>query len=115
MNLVSLATFPARVAIAFGEASLGVARLVAPDGPVRLLYQAAAVTSEDRPLGKAMAEGGVVDRVLDENGVVSRLTEVGGPLDRLIEEGGVIDRVVAPDGTFDRLMAKEGAIDRMLM
>ncbi len=114
MNLGEMVIFPVRVAVAFGEASIGVARLVSPGGPVRLVEQVAAMTAEDRPLGKAIAPGGVVDRVLDDQGVVARLTEVGGTLDRMIESGGPIDRIMAADGPVDRLLAREGAIERML-
>lgn len=46
MNLVDLVTLPARVALAFGEASLGIARLVEPDGPVHPAYKAGAMTGE---------------------------------------------------------------------
>jgi len=114
MNLIEMVTFPVRVANAFGEASIGVARLVSPGGPVRLVEQIAAMTAEDRPVGKAIAPGGVVDRVLDDQGVLARLTEVGGLLDRMIEPGGPIDRIMAADGPVDRLLAREGAIERML-
>jgi hypothetical protein len=114
MNLTEMLTFPMRVAYAFGEASIGVARLVSPGGPMRLVDQIAAMTAEERPLGKAIAPGGVVDRVLDDQGVVARLTEIGGTLDRMIEPGGLIDRTMAAGGPVDRLLAREGAIERML-
>ncbi|MBJ8347941.1 hypothetical protein [Antrihabitans sp. YC2-6] len=114
MGLFEIATFPVRALVAFGEASIGVAKLVSPEGPVRLAGKLSDLTAEDRPLGKALAPGGVVDRVLEEDGVVARLTAPGGPLDRLMEPGGAIDRITAPGGPMDRFLAREGAIDRIL-
>lgn len=114
MGLFDVVTFPFRVAVAFGEASIGVAKLVDPQGPTRFANQVSDLTAEDRPLGKALAPGGIVDRVLEEDGVLARLTAPGGALDRMIEPGGPVDRIMAPNGPVDRLLAQEGAIDRML-
>ena len=108
------ALFPARVAVAFGQASIGVAQLVAPDGPARLLYLLSSITAPDRPIGKAVQPGGIVDRILDDNGVLARLSEPGGVLDRLIAEGGVIDRVLKRDGALDRILAPGGLVDRVI-
>src|SRR4051794_8853315 len=52
-------------------------RLGDRDGPLARLEQLALLTSDDRPLGRALAPG--------------------GPLDRVLAEGGILDRVLAPD------------------
>jgi len=44
--------------------------LADPNGPVSLVNNLAAITSEERPLGRAIAPGGALDRVLAEDGVV---------------------------------------------
>ncbi len=64
MNLVAMLTFPARAVLAFGEASLGVIRLIAPDGPVRLLYHATEITSEHHPIAAANWAGLAVRQFL---------------------------------------------------
>jgi hypothetical protein len=89
MKVLAVVTYPFRVAFALGEVTLALARLMEPDGPIQVLYQLAAMMSEDRPLGRAIGPGGGVDRAFDENGLAARLTAVGGPLDRLMEEGVV--------------------------
>jgi hypothetical protein len=114
MGLFDVITFPVRVAIAFGEASIGVAKLVDPDGPLRMANQVSTMTAADQPLGRAMAPGGVLDRLLAEDGIVARLSTPGGPLDRLMEPGGAVDRVTAPGGPLERLLSDDGALERVL-
>ncbi len=61
--------FPLRATIAFGQASIGAARLLAPGGPlVRLLEP-----------------GGALDRILAQEGALERMLEPGGVLDRLLD------------------------------
>lgn len=84
-----------------------------PNGPVALLQRLAAVTAEDRPLGKAMAPGGALDRILADDGVAHRLTEPGSAMDRFLGEGGGLDVLVAEGGPLDRLLASGGALDRI--
>lgn len=167
MGFMDVITLPVRLTVAATEATLGMGRLVASDGPLRrkggyvdqiavlvgtgglaeqlsklisdpngpvaLMQRLAAVTAEDRPLGKAMAPGGSLDRILAEDGVAQRLTEPGsamdrflvegggldllvaegGPLDRLLASGGALDRITSPGGALDRILAEEGALDRI--
>ena len=167
MGFIEVITLPVRLSVAATQATLGMGRLVAPDGPLRrkggyvdqisvlvgpgglaeqlskliadphgpvaLMQRLAAVTSDDRPLGQAMAPGGALDRVLAEDGVARRLTEpgsaidrflgegggldmlvaVGGPLDRLLTRGGALDRVTAEGGPLDRVLSEQGALDRI--
>jgi hypothetical protein len=61
------ATFPARAAVAVGRASLGVATLVAPGGP----------------LDRLLAAEGAIDRLLAPGGVVDRLGDLVDAIDRL--------------------------------
>jgi len=124
VSIIGMVFFPARVAVAFGQASIGVAKLVDPDGPIRLAYVFADILSPDRPIGQALARGGLLDRLLAEESVLVRLAEPGGALDRLIAEGGAVERalandgplnrVIEPGGLLDRLVEQEGPIDRML-
>lgn len=123
-RVVAAALFPARAAIAFGHASIGVAQLVQPGGPIRLLHLLSSVTADDRPLGQAMQPGGVIDRVLDEDGVVSLLSQSDGVLDRIIARDGFLDRILAkgeavdrllePGGFVERLLSRNGLVDRLL-
>lgn len=87
--------------------------LADPNGPVALLQRLAAVTADDRPLGKALAQGGALDRILADDGVAHRLTEPGSALDRFLGEGGGLDVLVAEGGPLDRLLGSGGALDRI--
>lgn len=73
-------------------------RLSDRDGPLARIEQLALLTSDDRPLGRALAVGGPLDRLLAEKGVVDRLVADGGPLDLLLAEDGAVDRLLFADG-----------------
>jgi hypothetical protein len=98
--------------------------LTDPEGPMRLVHTVAAALDEDRPLGRALAPGGTVDRLLASDGPVFRLLREGGtldqlvvddgPLDRLLAAGGALDRLTQPDGVLDRLLKPGGLLDRLL-
>lgn len=111
MNLLSL---PVRVAVAYTQATIGVAQLFAPGGPIRVVYRLADLTDADRPLGLALARGGTVDRLLAEGGVLVQLTDFSGPLGRLIEPGGPVERAMAAGGPIDRILAEEGLLDQLM-
>lgn len=93
-------------------------------GLVSLGNTVAEITSPDRPLGQALAPGGIVDRMLAEdgplvplladNGPVFRLLAPGGPIDRIAADDGPLYRFLAPDGPLDRLLSQEGAIEHIL-
>jgi hypothetical protein len=148
LNLRALVTLPARLAVSATEVTLGLGRLVAPEGPVRrrggyaervmliigegglvdrltvalgdpngpmsLVRSLAAATAQDRPLGRAMAPGGTLDRLFAEDGPVHRVLQADGVLDRLFAENGPLERLVAVDGALDRITRPGGALDRLL-
>ncbi len=92
-------------------------------GPMNLVSTLAAALEDDRPLGRAMAPGGTIDRLLAAHGPLDRLFKPGGtvdrllasdgPLERLLREQGALDRLVAEDGPLERLLAAGGALDRV--
>jgi hypothetical protein len=84
-----------------------------PRGPMHLVNTVAAVLDPRRPLGRALAPGGTVDRLLAADGPLHRVLSPGGAVDRLLEEGGALDRLVADDGPLERLLSSEGALDRI--
>ncbi|MEP7090843.1 MAG: hypothetical protein ABI776_12135 [Nocardioidaceae bacterium] len=84
-----------------------------PRGPMGLLGVIAAVLAQDRPLGRALAEGGTLDRLLAPDGPLQRMLGEGGAVDRLLVEGGALDQLVADDGPLERLLSAEGALDRV--
>lgn len=114
VGLMNLLTLPVRVTVAYAQATIGVAQLFAPGGPIRIVYRLADLTDEDRPLGQALAAGGTFDRLLSGGGVLVQLTDFSGPLGRLIEPGGPLDRIVAEDGLLDQLMVQGGAVDQLI-
>ncbi|KQV75142.1 hypothetical protein ASC61_09075 [Aeromicrobium sp. Root344] len=106
-----------RLAQIFGEGGLleQLNRILADErGPIGLANTLADLTADDRPVGKALARDGLLDRMADEEGPFVRLLEAGGPLDRALGEDGPLYRLLAPGGPLDRLLAEEGAIDRIL-
>ena len=106
-----------RLGALIGEGGLldQVSKILADErGPVSLANTLADLTAEDRPIGKALARDGLLDRMADEDGPFVRLLEAGGPLDRALAEDGPLYRFLAPGGPLDRLLAEEGAIDRVL-
>jgi hypothetical protein len=84
-----------------------------PRGPMHLVNTVTAVLDPTRPLGRALAPGGTVDRLLAADGPLYRVLAPGGAVDRLLEEGGALDRLVADDGPLERLLSSEGALDRI--
>jgi hypothetical protein len=84
--------------LADGGAVEQLGRLGDPDGPLARIDQLAALTADDRPLGRALAVGGPLDRLLAQDGVLERVLADGGPLDRLMSEDGVVDRLLRDDG-----------------
>lgn len=113
MGILNLVTLPLRMGVAYAEASIGLAGLLAPGGPIRLVYRLADLTDEDRPLGAALAPGGTVDRLVAEGGVLVALTDVSGPVGRLLAPGGPLDRLVQEDGPLDRALEEGGVIDSL--
>ena len=118
---VAAATYPVRLGMAFSRTTLQLGRLVAPDGPMlrpggyaERMAALRDLTAPERPLGKAIAEGGTLDRLLASEGPVARLLGREGALERLVEEGGVVDRVLGPGGTLDQLVLEGGALERLL-
>ncbi|MEO9221502.1 MAG: ABC transporter, partial [Mycobacteriaceae bacterium] len=89
------------------------ALLADPHGPLALVNNLAALTSEDRPLGKAIAPGGALDHILAEDGVVNRFTSEGGPVDRLLSADGALERLLSAQGPLDRVLSEGGALDRI--
>jgi hypothetical protein len=106
-----------RLTLIIGEGGL-VDRLAAtladPDGPMSLVRTLAAATAEDRPLGRAVAPGGTLDRLFADDGPVQRILQADGVLDRLFAEDGPLERLVAADGALDRVTRPGGALDRLL-
>jgi hypothetical protein len=105
-----------RLMLLIGEGGLveRLARALAdPQGPMRLVNVIVDALDPERPLGRAIAPGGPVDRLLDPEGPLFRLLEEGGTVDRLVEVDGPLDRLVTPGGPLDRLLAVDGALDRI--
>lgn len=69
--------------------------LASPVGPVAVARALTEVTSPDRPLGKALAQGGM--------------------LDALFAQGGLVDKAFAPDGFVERLISDNGIMDRLMV
>lgn len=109
--------YGARLAQIFAEGGLleQLGRILGDErGPIGLANTLADLTADDRPIGKALARDGLLDRMADENGPFVRLLEAGGPLDRALAEDGPLYRLLEPKGPLDRLLAEEGALDRVL-
>jgi hypothetical protein len=90
------------------------ATLSDPHGPVRLVNAVAAVVDQDRPLGRALAPGGTLDRLFAADGPLSRLVDEGGALDTLVAHDGPLERLLATEGALDRITRPGGALDRLL-
>lgn len=104
-----------RVVLAEGGLADRLGRILDDErGPIALANTIADLTAADRPLGKALARGGLLDRMADEKGPFFRLLTTGGPLDRQLGEGGSLFRFLEPEGPLDRLLAEEGPLHRML-
>jgi hypothetical protein len=94
-----------------------------PQSPLGRLAALAKAADSRRPLGRAIAPGGILDRVLgdegplvrvlSEGGAADRILGPGGPLDRLLAPGGVLDRLLEADGPLERLVEHDGALDRV--
>ena len=104
-----------RVVLAEGGLADQLGRILDDErGPIALANTIADLTAPDRPLGKALARGGLLDRMADEKGPFFRLLTTGGPLDRQLGEGGALFRFLEPDGPLDRLLAEAGPLHRLL-
>ncbi|MBD8505551.1 hypothetical protein HT102_03475 [Hoyosella sp. G463] len=66
-----------------------------PYGPVALLRAITSATSPERPLGKAIQDGGFVDSALAPDGMVDRVFQSGGFVERVVMENGLAERVLA--------------------
>jgi len=120
-TVVAAVSLPARLAVAFTRTTLELGRLSSPEGPVlrpggygERLAVLRELMSPERPVGRALAEGGALDRLTSGDGPFARLTSAGGPLDRLFAEDGPIERLLADEGALERLVAEGGVIDRLL-
>lgn len=101
----------------FGEGGLAEQLMTVisdPEGPISLVNHLTALTSEERPLGKAIAPGGALDRLLAEDGALERLLSADGLLDRLLAEGGALDRITQEGGVLELLLREQGLADRLL-
>ena len=106
-----------RISLLLGEGGLldQIAKVMADErGPVGLANTFADITSEDRPIGKALARDGLIDRMAAEDGPLYRFLAPGGALDRLLAEEGALDRILAPGGLLDQLLAEEGILEKLL-
>ena len=68
-------------------------RLGDPEGPLARLEELLALTNEDRPLGRALAPGGALDRLTAEGGAVDRLAELPDVLGRLADLDDTLRRL----------------------
>lgn len=94
-----------------------------PQSPLGRIAAISRAAGTDRPLGRALAPGGFLDRllaedgplgrILSENGAADRFLAPNGPLDRLLAPGGVLDRLLVEEGPLERLVADDGALDRL--
>ncbi|MGZ4428316.1 MAG: hypothetical protein ACXVEV_09745 [Nocardioidaceae bacterium] len=107
-----------RLTLIIGEGGL-IERLAAvlsdPNGPMSLVNTFAAATSEERPLGRAIAPDGTRDRLLAEDGALYRLLQKDGAMDRVLAENGPVDRLLREEGALDRLTRPGGVLDRLLV
>ncbi|GAB3660635.1 hypothetical protein GCM10027596_19650 [Nocardioides korecus] len=85
-----------------------------PQSPLGRLAELADAAGPARPLGRAIARGGILDRTLAEEGPLARLLSEGGAADRLLEPGGPLDRLLAPGGVLDRLLVEDGPLERLV-
>ena len=129
-----------RLGALFGENGLldQLSTLLADErGPVGLANTLADLTAEDRPIGKALARDGLLDRMADEDGPFVRLLETGraaragltagpggaradagarwavGPHPRA--EDGTLENVLKPGGLLEKLLEEEGILENLLM
>ena len=84
-----------------------------PRGPMHLVNTITSLLDQRRPLGRALAPGGAVDRLLEKDGPLDRLLEDGGLLDRLLSEDGFVDKLTAEGGTLDQLVELGRTLERM--
>lgn len=119
--------YGSRIAQIVGEGGLieQVTRMLQEErGVVQLANTISELIAPERPLGKALEPGGIVDRFADEDGPfirligedgpLFRLLAPGGPAERLLGEDGPVFRMLAPGGPADRLLAKDGPLHRFL-
>lgn len=120
-TVLAAATYPVRLAVAVNRTIFALAELSSQDGPVLRqggygdrLAAVRELTSPDRPMGQALAEGGTLDRLFSGDGPLARLAGRGGALERLLAEEGAVERLLAPDGPLERLLAPGGALDQLV-
>lgn len=85
-----------------------------PESPLGRVLAVAEAAGPRRPLGRAIAPGGILDRVLSEDGPLTRLLSDGGAADRLLAPDGPLDRLLAPGGVLDRLLVEDGPLERLV-
>lgn len=83
-------------------------------GVVALANTVADLVSPDRPLGQALAPGGVVDRLTQEDGPFMQILAEDGPVARMIVEDGPIPRMLAENGPVMMMLAEDGPVMRLL-
>jgi hypothetical protein len=136
-TLTDIATTPVRVGLAAADAgievaaatldlakrSLGDATVPSPkDSVVHILglddtmeraNRFAQLIEEDAPLGRALAPGGLVDKLLAEDGLVDRVFAEDGIAQRLLAEGGLIERLTVKDGPLEQLASVTDTLNRL--
>jgi hypothetical protein len=85
-----------------------------PESPLGRVAALADAAGPRRPLGRALAPGGILDRVLSDDGPLARLLSEGGAADRLLAPDGPLDRLLAPGGVLDRLLTENGPLERLV-
>ena len=106
-----------RLMVVIGEGGLAervTAVLTDPNGALALVNALASAVSEDRPLGRALAPGGTLDRLLADDGALTRTLQPGGAVDRVLADDGPVDRLLREDGALERLVAEDGPLERLL-
>lgn len=68
--------------------------LSSPVGPVAVARALTEVASPDRPLGRALARGGIVDAVFSEGGLIDKAFAEDGFVEQLISDNGIVDRLM---------------------
>jgi hypothetical protein len=85
-----------------------------PQGTLSALASVGRVLDADRPLGRALAPGGALDRLFADDGPLTRLVDAGGALDKLVADDGPLERLLATEGALDRVTRPGGVLDRLL-
>ena len=80
--------------------------LADPHGPMHLVNTVTALLDERRPVGRALAPGGTLDRLLRDDGLLDRLLSEEGFVDKLVADGGTLDQLVALGGTLEHIQPR---------